>query len=145
MCPATSPLIEVGIENAAGTEIVDSVVTHNKSRRQLYDEGHEDTRMFMTSQKKKKITSRIMIKICPLTLRRSMHSSWLVFCWRRDLIIHMPNSSRFPKEIMISIKYVAQAVMFKMQHPDHPQAHNSHRAFVDVHKLATHSFSGSSR
>ena len=31
--------------------------------------------------------------------------------------------------------YVAQAVIFEMLHPDHPLAHDSHRAFVDAQKL----------
>ena len=46
-------LIELGIENAAGRKIVDTLVSHDKGWRELYKEGHEGTKLFMDMQKEK--------------------------------------------------------------------------------------------
>ena len=50
---AGDALIEIGIESAAGTQIVNSVVWHDKSWRHIYKDGHDGTRMFMNLQQKK--------------------------------------------------------------------------------------------
>ena len=46
-------LIQLGIENAVGTQVVSIVVTHDKSWRQIHDEGYEGNRSFMEVQKNK--------------------------------------------------------------------------------------------
>ena len=46
-------LIEVAILNAAGRKIVDTVISHNKSWQELYDQGHAGTKQWMNMQKAK--------------------------------------------------------------------------------------------
>ena len=46
-------LIELGIENAAGMQVVSSVVKHDKGWRQNYDKDHIGTRLLMQIQKKR--------------------------------------------------------------------------------------------
>ena len=46
-------MIELGVENAAGRKIVDTLVSHDKSWRELYEEGHDGTKLFMDLQKEK--------------------------------------------------------------------------------------------
>ncbi len=50
---ANSWLIEVGIETAAGTTVIDTIVTYDKLWLQIFLEGDDATQAWMTKQKKK--------------------------------------------------------------------------------------------
>lgn len=47
-------LIEVGVENAIGQDIIHGSFVHNELRRQIYQEGAAaDVKMYVSKQKKK--------------------------------------------------------------------------------------------